>query len=128
MQFKKEKKTQVNFYFKEVSLEDLQKQIWRLDNKKASQNFNIPTKIIKENADIFAEYFCSSVNGLIKSSIFPSCLKVADIISIHGVHKKDKKDTKENYRSVSILPVISKIFGKSLFIQMSHYWKDIFDK
>ena len=117
----------MNFYCKEVSIEDLQKQIWRLDNKKASQNFNIPTKIIKENADIFAEYLCSSVNGSIKSSTFPSCLKVGDI-SIHGIHKKDKKDTKENYRSVSILPVISKIYEKNLFIQMSHYLEDIFDK
>ena len=31
---------------------------------------------------------------------------------------------KENYRPVSILPVISKIFEKSLFIRMSDYFED----
>ena len=66
----------MNFYFKDVSREDAQKEILKLDNKKASQNSEIPTKIIKENADIFPEYLCFSVNGSIKSSAFTSCLKV----------------------------------------------------
>ena len=35
---------------------------------------------------------------------------------------------KHNYRPVSILPVLSKIYGKSLFMQMSDYFEDIFDK
>ena len=50
----------------------------KLDNKKASQNSDIPTKIIKENADIFAEYLCSCINGLIKSFTFPSGLEATD--------------------------------------------------
>ena len=62
---------------------------------------------MKKNADIFTEYLCSRTNGLMKSSTFPSCLKVAYIT---GIHKKDKKDINENYRPVSILPVLSKVF------------------
>ena len=80
---------QVKFYFREVSVEDTQKEILKLDNKKASPISDISTKIIKENADIFAEYLCCSINGSIKSSAFLSCLKVADIIPIH---KKGKTD------------------------------------
>ena len=34
-----------------------------------------------------------------------------------------KKDKKENYRPVSILPVLSKIFEKIIFIQMSAFLK-----
>lgn len=60
----------------------------KLGNKKVSQNSNIPTEIINENDDIFAEYLCSNVSGLIKSSTFSSYLKVEDIAP---VHKKDKK-------------------------------------
>ena len=43
----------------------------------------------------------------------PSCLKEADVAPIH---KKGKKDKKENYRPVSILPVLSKIFEIIMFI------------
>ena len=35
---------------------------------------------------------------------------------------------KENYNPVSILAVLLRIFGKSLFIQMSDYFEDIFNK
>ena len=105
----------------EVSI-DTQKEILRLDNKKASQNSGVPTKIIKGNADIFADYLCSSINDSIKSSTFPSCSKVADVTPIY---KKGRKYMKENYRPVSILPVLSKIFHKSLFIQMSDYFEVI---
>ena len=52
-------------------------------NKKVSQNSNIPTEIINGNGDIFAECLCSNVSGLIKSSTFPSYLKVEDIAPIH---------------------------------------------
>ena len=47
------KKAQVNFCFKEASMEEIQKEILNLNNKKASQNSDIPTKIIKENSDMF---------------------------------------------------------------------------
>ena len=43
---------------------------------------------MKESADIFAEYLCSNMSGSIKSSTFPSCLKVADIIPIRTKGQK----------------------------------------
>ena len=115
------KKAQINFCFKEVSIEEIQKEILNLNNKKASQNFDIPTKIIKENCDIFEKVLCSFINDSIKSF----CLKEADVTPIH---RKGKKDKKENYRPVSILPVLSKIFERIMFIKMSAFFEDIFNK
>ena len=97
------KKAQINFCFKEVSIEETQKDILNLNNKKASQNSDIPTKTIKENSDIFGKVLCSFINDSIKPFTFPSCLKEADVTPIY---KKVKKDKKENYRPVSILPVL----------------------
>ena len=119
------KKAQINFCFKEVSIEEIQKEILNLNNKKASQNSDIKTKIFKENSDIFEKVLCSFVNDSIKSFTFPSCLKEADV---RPVHKKGKKDKKENYRPVSILPVLSKIFERITFMQMSASFEDIFNK
>ena len=119
------KKAQISFCFKEVSIKEIQKEILNLNNKKASQNSDIPTKIIKENSDIYGKVLCSFINNSIKSFTFPSCLKEADVTPIH---KKDKKDKKENYRPVSILPFLSKIFERSIFIQRSTFFEDIFSK
>ena len=119
------KNAQINFCFKEVPIEEIQKEILNLNNKKASQNFDIPTKIIKENSDIFEKALCSFINHWIKSFTFPSCLKKADVTPIH---KKGKKDKKENYRPVIILPVLSKIFERIMFIQMSAFFEGIFNK
>ena len=60
------KKAQTNFCFKQVSIEKIQKEILNLNNKKASQNSDISTKIIKENSDIFGKGLCSFINDLIK--------------------------------------------------------------
>ena len=46
----------------------------------------------------------------------------------YTIYKKGKKDKKENYRPVSILPVLSKIFERIMFIQMSAFFEDFFNK
>ena len=57
----------------------------------------------KENADIFVDYLCDSINALFRSSMFPNSLKLADVTPLH---KKGRKALKEDYRSVSILPAL----------------------
>ena len=78
----------------------------------------------KENVDTFVDYFCESINAMFKSSMFPNSLKQADVTSLH---KKDSKEVKEAYRSVSILPTLSKIFERIMFAQISPFF-DVFSK
>ena len=113
------------FSFREVSFKENETEIRLLKLNKASQYSDIPTKIIKENSDIFSNFICESINNSIKSSIFPSCLKHADVTPLH---KKCNKSLKENYRPVSILPILSKVFERSMFKQMSSFFDDIFSK
>ena len=44
------------------------------------------------------------------------------------LHKKGKKDLKENYRPVSILPIFSKVFDRSMFAQMSSFFDKFLSK
>ena len=60
-----------------------------------------------------------------KSSIFPSCLKHANVTPLH---KKCNKSLKENYRLIGILPILSKVFERSMFKQMPIFLDDIFSK
>ena len=68
---------------------------------KTCQKDDIPAKVIKMNKDIFAGFVASFMG------VFPDDVKHADVTPIHK--KKDKSD-KNNYRPVSILPNISKMY------------------
>ena len=96
------------FSFRHASLDKITKEIEILDVKKACQNTDIATNVIKNNSDIFADFFLLSLNNCIASSAFPSNLKNTEITP---VHKKVKKNTEFNYRSVSIISSISKTYG-----------------
>ena len=63
----------------------------RLNKNKASQKSDIPIRIIKENADIFAEFLCGTVNSAIKPSNFPNSLKFAVIIPLHNKAGQQRK-------------------------------------
>ena len=94
-----------------------------MDISKASQLLDIPTKIIKQNADIFSEFFFVNINHSISNSTFPEQLKWADV---KPVFKKNSRTDKENYRPVSILPNISKIYERCLYKQHCDYFHVIF--
>ena len=115
----KEKSKNEKLSFHEVNNEKIARGIMRLNKNKASQKSDIPIRIIEDNVDIFADFLCETVNCTIKTSNFPSCLKLADITPLH---KKGRKDNKENYRPVSILPTLSKIFERILFEQISGFF------
>ena len=124
MLFKINSKVEV-FYFRELKKEEIQREVHNLNNNKASQHSDIPTKIIESNSDIFNDFLYASINRSIKSSLFPSCLKRADITP---VYKKGKRDLKDNYRPVSILPVLSELYERSMFKQISEFFQYIFLK
>ena len=116
-------KSKNKFSFAVVTTQHFEKEIFDLKTKKTSQISDIPTKIIKENVGVFADFLCTSVSSSIKSSLFPCCLEFADVTPLH---KKGRKDAKQNYRPVSILPTLSKIYERSMFKQMSSFFEDTF--
>ena len=57
-----EKNLNKQFSFEYIPKSDIKKEILNLDVSKASQDSDIPTKIIKVNADIFAEVLYNVCN------------------------------------------------------------------
>ena len=96
-----------------------------LKTNKATQSIDIPTKIIKKNSDIFGRFIFGNYNNYLSYSIFPNSLKNAIITP---VHKKGAKGSKDNYMPVSILSIISKIYGRIMFKQISEYFGPILSK
>ena len=65
---------------------------------------------------ILADFLCTNINSSFKPSSFRSCVKMADVSPLH------KECKKENHRPVSILPVISKVFERSMFPRISSFF------
>ena len=78
-----------------------------------------------DNADIFTTILSSDINNCILNGIFPSNLKHADITPIF---KKLERLLNINYRPVSILPTLSKIYEKIFYQQMYEYFDKLFSK
>ena len=62
---------------------------------------NVPTKLLKNNFDACAPTLHQVFNEIIRSSIFPNKLKLADVTPIF---KNDDATNAKNYRPVSVIP------------------------
>ena len=92
---------------------------------KSTQQTDIPTKILKQNCAYFASYFHENINFCLEKSEFPSDLKLADVAP---VYKKKSKSSKDNYRPVSILSNISKVYERCIYDQIQIYFEKILSK
>ena len=106
-------------FFKNTYSYVVMKVINNLNVAKSYQMNNIPTKIIKMNKDIFANFITDHPNYCIVYSEFRDELKHA---VNNKVQKKNEKCEKTNYRPVSILTNLSKIYKKLMYNQLSQYF------
>ena len=89
---KSKRKIDQCFSFGPVTNDDVLKNTNNLDTAKASQQCDIPIKILKQNSDYFAEYFCGNVNQCISKSMLPPDLKLADVTLVYKKKLKNLKD------------------------------------
>ena len=95
----------------EISLE-----IIGINSNKSNPIGSIPAKMIKENSSFFCSLLYNKFTNCISTCTFPSKLKLADVSLLH---KKGVRMDKSNYRPVSILPAISKIYERVLYTRMN---------
>ena len=93
-----------------VTLKMVKKVIMNLDLSKASGPDCIPVVVLKnyepERSYILAELF----NKCLKESCFPDCRKVSSVVPVFKYFVE--RSTAKNYRSISPLSVVSKVFEK----------------
>ena len=118
----KSKSFDARFTFRDTSSSEVIKLIKTRNVRKASQKSDIPTKIIKLNADFFRNFIYKNFNYCLKKGEFSCALKHADVIL---VHKNETKSDKANYRPVSIFPNLSKIDEKLMYQQLYKHFNSI---
>ena len=85
----------------------------------------MPTKFIKNNPDIFSNFFQANLNNTTETYTFPEQLKYADV---KPIFKKDSRTDKKNYRPIKILPNVSKIYERFLNNQLEEYFQALLCK
>ena len=118
-------KKNLSFSFTFIDRKKTFNELQKLKSKEACQGNDIPVKIIKENINIITDFIYNNFNNSLFSSYFPSNLKNADITP---VFKKKDRENVENYRPVSILPVLSKVYERCMYDQMYAYLNKILSK
>ena len=111
------KKFENIFEFRFVDLEEVTSEIKKLDPKKTTTGVSI--KMLKDNVDICAPILMEIFNNCIKNGTFADELKLADMSPIFkSIDSTDKK----NYRPISILKSVSKLFEKLIQKQLSPFF------
>ena len=87
-------------------------------NRSKKTNGELSTDIIKSLANNCVEYFTFFVNQMFANSTFPNKLKLADVTPIF---KLGDSSLKKNFRPISVLSAMSKIFGRLMSKQISPF-------
>ena len=93
----------------------------KLPSKSSCGYDNISLKLLKSLKSVLVSPITILVNQMLSTGIFPNKLKLAKVIPLF---KKDDDTLFTNYRPISLLPAISKIFEKVIFIQLYSYFND----
>ena len=101
-----------------TSESEILKIIKTLKNTNSTGHDNFSTKFIKLSATLLAPALAKIVNLAIDTGIYPSNLKIAKVIPIF---KKGDQTSINNYRPISILSPINKIFEKILYSRLMKY-------
>ena len=81
-------------------------------------HLNIPSKVFKAHSSLLSVPLSALINRCIESGSFPECLKVAQVLPLFKA--KNRLDVK-NFRPISLLPLVAKIFEKFIYDQLIEY-------
>ena len=108
-----------NFTF-ELITEDTTMEILNNLKPKPSCGYDgISTKLLKTCKFDICKPLTLIINQTLSTGIFPDTLKIAKVIPLY---KKGDKALLENYRPISVLPSISKIFERIIFNQINDHF------
>ena len=85
----------------------------------------IPARAVKDSAEVLCEPYCTLFNYILDIGKIPKQWKKGEITP---VYKKDCSLCKDNYRPLTILPSLSKVFETLVHSRVSPRFRNILDK
>ena len=109
----------VKFRFKPISVLQVTKVIKKLVNSKATGIDGIPNKALKECAEKIAPSLTDIFNFSIETGVFSDDSKVGRVAP---VYKSGEEDDLNNYRPISVLPTVARVFERMIYGQVYDYF------
>ena len=94
-----------------------------LDVSKSTGPDNISPRMLRETAQSITPSLTRLFNLSLNNCHFPSGWKKANVLPLH---KKNDKDIMNNYRPISLLSCVGKVFEKIIFKFLFNYFRDNF--
>ena len=104
-----------NFTFKDITPQVFEREVLKLDPKKATPQNDILIKMLVKSYDIISKHLSDKSKNL---KDYLTSLKLADVLP---VHKKDETTLATNYRPVSLIPVASKLFERNMYNEIIEF-------
>ena len=111
--------TAENLRFKCITEDCTIKVIDNLENKNSSGHDGISNKLLKTIKGDISQSLAIIINQMLTTGIFPDDFKLSKVIPLF---KKGDSSLLINYRPISLLPTISKIFERVIHDQMYEYF------
>ena len=107
------------FEIKHIHPFEVKKLLDKLNSNKATGIDGIGPKILKMCGDYVTTAIAHIINLSIDQGIFPHKFKKA---FVHPIFKSGNKEDPQNYRPISILPTLSKVFERHIALQMHAFF------
>ena len=117
--------TNSSFVFETVTKEKIEKITTNLNTTKAVQSDDIPTKLVEEFGHLFSRYIATSINRCITGGTISNAFKKA---VVRPIYKKHGRNEKSNYRPISVLSNVFRIYERCIYEQMYSHLDKIFSK
>ena len=112
--------TDEKFEFSDLDPTQVFSEIYRLDKSKKTSG-DIPVDMLRLAANHCYKEITHLINSGIKNSTFPASPKLADL---SPCFKTGDSTTKKNFRPLSVLSCLSKIYERLMYTQMLSFVKD----
>lgn len=104
--------------FTPATLDEVSKIIDNLNPNTSTGLDGISCKALKSVKNLILDKLTTSINKCLERGYFPESLKIA---KVSPIFKSGKKDDPGNYRPISVLPIMSKIFEKIIYNRLDQH-------
>lgn len=105
-------------FLRPASVSEVFDTISALETKKACGYDGFPVSALQKHRAHLAPLLCTCFNDCISQGTYPDCLKIAIVTPIF---KGGDQKNPSNYRPISVLPAINKVFEKLLFNRLVNF-------
>ena len=108
----------LRFEFQTVNIAQVEKVFGKFKNSLGFGTDGIANHFLKIALPVIVESLCNIFNLSIATGVLPDCWKIARVAPIF---KSGQSDDRSNYRPISVLPFLSRLFEKVVFNQLYEY-------